>query len=184
MYSTYIFKSNRCSVIFPAFLGASYLHRICEGQLLTLNCRNAVIDTLSASYGRTRQGLCERNDGSTNCHAGTSMRVTRFECQQQHRCFLYAKNSAFGDPCKGTKKYLEVSSELNYYNKLKKKEIFGAAASEPEANKRGSSLISRRLHYRGLQSLSVTKRMELWLCAIGRFRMQSGMAQGIVVMGE
>ena len=50
-----------------------------------------------------------------------------------------------------------------------------AAASEPEANERGSSLISRRLHYRGLQSLFLTKRKELWLCANGRFRMRSGM---------
>ena len=28
--------------------------------------------------------------------------------------------------------------------------IIAAAASEPEANEQGSSLISRRLHYRGL----------------------------------
>ena len=32
--------------------------------------------------------------------------------------------------------------------------IIAAAASEPEANERGSYLISRRLHYRGLQSLA------------------------------
>ena len=60
--------------------------------------------------------------------------------------------------------------------------LVAAAASEPEANKRGSSLISRRLHYRGLQSLFRTKRKELWLCASGRFRMRRGMSQGIVVM--
>ena len=30
------------------------------------------------------------------------------------------------------------------------KNVIAAAASEPEANERGSSLISRRLHYRGL----------------------------------
>ena len=59
-----------------------------------------------------------------------------------------------------------------------------AAASEPEVNERGSSLISRRLHYRDLQSLFLTKRQELWLCASGRFRMRSGMPQGIVVMRE
>ena len=53
--------------------------------------------------------------------------------------------------------------------------VIAAAASEPEANERGSSLISRRLHYRGLQSLFLTKRKELWLCANGRFRMRSGM---------
>ena len=53
--------------------------------------------------------------------------------------------------------------------------IIAAAASEPEANEPGSSLISRRLHYRGFQSLFLTKRKELWLCANGRFRMRSGM---------
>ena len=59
---------------------------------------------------------------------------------------------------------------------------FAAAASEPEANERGSSLISRRLHYRGLQSLFLTKHKELWVCRSGRFRMCSGMPQEIVVM--
>ena len=52
--------------------------------------------------------------------------------------------------------------------------IIAAAASEPEANERGSSLIGRRLHYRGSQSLFLTKHKELWLCANGRFRMRSG----------
>ena len=53
--------------------------------------------------------------------------------------------------------------------------FIAAAAREPEANERGSTLISRKLHYRGLQSLFLTKRKELWLCANGRFRMRSGM---------
>ena len=53
--------------------------------------------------------------------------------------------------------------------------IIAAAASEPEANERGSPLISRRLHYRGLQSLFLTKRKKLWLFANGEFRMRSGM---------
>ena len=60
--------------------------------------------------------------------------------------------------------------------------IIAAAASEPEANERGSSLISRRLHFWGLQSLFLTKHKELWLYASGRFSMRSGMLQGIVVM--
>ena len=62
--------------------------------------------------------------------------------------------------------------------------VTAAAARGPEANERGSSLISRRLHYRGLQSLFLIKRKELWLCANGRFRMRNGMPQGIVVMRE
>ena len=53
--------------------------------------------------------------------------------------------------------------------------MIAAAASEPEANERGSSLISRRLLYRGLESLFLTKRKELWLCANGRLRMHSVM---------
>ena len=56
--------------------------------------------------------------------------------------------------------------------------LIATAASEPEANERGSSLISRRLPYRGLQTQGfVVMRKGLWLCA-------SGMPQGIVVMRE
>ena len=62
--------------------------------------------------------------------------------------------------------------------------VIAAAASEPEAIERGSSLISRILHYNGLQSLFLTKRKGLWLWANGRLRMRSGMPQGIVVMRE
>ena len=72
----------------------------------------------------------------------------------------------------------------HYLSQISRILLVAAAASEPEANERGSSLISRRLHYRGLQSLFLTKRKGLWLCASGRFRMRSGMPQGIVVMRE
>ena len=51
--------------------------------------------------------------------------------------------------------------------------IIAATASEPEANERGSSLIDRRLLYRGLKSLFLTKCEELWLWANGGFRMRS-----------
>ena len=61
------------------------------------------------------------------------------------------------------------------FGKIVENIVIAAAASEPEANERGSSLISRRLHYRGLQSLFLTKRKGLWLCANGSFRMRSGM---------
>ena len=53
--------------------------------------------------------------------------------------------------------------------------LIAAAASAPEANERGSSLISRRLHYRGMQSLFVIKHKGLWLCANESFSMRSGM---------
>ena len=72
---------------------------------------------------------------------------------------------------------LRIHVEFLNDKRGKRKTGDAAAVSEPEANKRGTSLISRRLHYGGL-----TKRKELWLCASGRFRMRSGMPQGIVVM--
>ena len=56
-------------------------------------------------------------------------------------------------------------------------QLVAAAASEPEANERGSSLIDRRLLYRGLKSLFLTKREELWLWANGGYRMRSGIAR-------
>ena len=79
--------------------------------------------------------------------------------------------------------------------------IIAAAASEPEVNERGSSLIGKKLHYRGIQSLFLARRKELWLCANEGFRMRNGLAwncgyvrmedlgcavdsQGIVIMPE
>ena len=55
--------------------------------------------------------------------------------------------------------------------------ITTAAVSEPEASERGNSLIGKKLHYRGIQSLFLTKRKELWLCATQRFRMRNGLAR-------
>ena len=52
-----------------------------------------------------------------------------------------------------------------------------SAVSEPEASERGSSLIGKKLHDRGIQSLFLTKRKELWLSANGRFRMRSRLAR-------
>ena len=49
--------------------------------------------------------------------------------------------------------------------------------SEPEASERGSSLIGKKLHYKGIQSLFLSKRKELWLCATQRFRMRNGLAR-------
>ena len=56
--------------------------------------------------------------------------------------------------------------------------IVAAAVSEPEASERGSSLIEqKKLHYRDIQSLFLTKRKELWLCATQRFGMRNGLAR-------
>ena len=79
---------------------------------------------------------------------------------------------------------MSADNILAYFRAKWRLLFIAVAASEPEANERGTSLISRRLHYRGLQSLFLTKRKELWLYASGRFRMRCGMPQGIVVMRQ
>ena len=58
--------------------------------------------------------------------------------------------------------------------------------SEPEASERGSSLIGKKLHYRGIQSRFLTKRKELWLCATQSFGMRNGLARnfGYARMGD
>ena len=63
---------------------------------------------------------------------------------------------------------------LAFEKKIAIFQLVAAAASEPEANERGSSLIDRRLLYRSLKSLFLTKREELWLCTNGGFRIRSG----------
>ena len=55
--------------------------------------------------------------------------------------------------------------------------FIAAAVSEPEANERGSSLIGKKLHYRGIQSLFLAKRKKSQLCANERFRMRNGLTR-------
>lgn len=88
----------------------------CEGEVASLECGSNFIDILGAWYGRTEEGICETggNVNDTDCNAGISTKVVMYECQGQHNCTLYAENSAFGDPCVGIQKYLEVSSKLTF----------------------------------------------------------------------
>ena len=55
--------------------------------------------------------------------------------------------------------------------------FIAAAVSEPEVSERGSSLIGKKLHYRGIQSRFLTKRKELWLWATQSFGMRNGLAR-------
>jgi len=55
--------------------------------------------------------------------------------------------------------------------------FIAATVSEPEANERGSSLIGKELHFRGIQSLFLARCKELWLCTNERFRMHNGLTR-------
>ena len=56
--------------------------------------------------------------------------------------------------------------------------------SEPGANERGSSLIGKKLHFRGIQSLFLARCKELWLCANERFRMRNVLARNCGYAGK
>ena len=54
--------------------------------------------------------------------------------------------------------------------------VFLIFLSEPEGNERGSSLIGKKSHYRGIESRFLAKRKEFWLCANETFRMRNRLA--------
>ena len=86
------------------------LVRICEGRSQHISCpAPKKIDIISANYGRLTGGhLCPGPVRTTNCGAAGSIDKVRSKCQGKRSCFLQATNGQFGDPCRGTKKYLEV----------------------------------------------------------------------------
>lgn len=53
--------------------------------------------------------VCGGTYYTTNCKADNSLSIVKADCQDKPNCVLKADNGKFGDPCVGTKKYLEVS---------------------------------------------------------------------------
>ncbi|XP_078381468.1 L-rhamnose-binding lectin CSL3-like isoform X2 [Oculina patagonica] len=98
------------AVLFGGAEGYYWRTRRCERSgVMRLSCSHGYIYIASASYGRSPSGdhLCG-GGGNRNCHASSSMSVVEHECEGQRSCTLHPENSAFGDPCVGTHKYLEV----------------------------------------------------------------------------
>ena len=86
------------------------LVHICEGRSQQISCpAPKEIDIMSANYGRlTGRHLCPGPVKTTNCGAAGSIDIVKSKCQGKQSCFLQATNGQFGDPCVGTRKYLEV----------------------------------------------------------------------------
>ena len=86
------------------------LKRIYERTSGSIYCPyGTTIDILSANYGRTTgRHICPDPAINTNCRSSGSLSKVREKCQGERYCYLEAVNSVFGDPCQGTKKYLEV----------------------------------------------------------------------------
>lgn len=87
-----------------------YLLRICEGLSRTIRCYGGKkINIIEANYGRLTGGqICPGVIKTTYCGAARSQAKVRATCQAKSQCVLKATNSIYGEPCKGTRKYLEV----------------------------------------------------------------------------
>ncbi|XP_035990694.1 L-rhamnose-binding lectin SML-like [Fundulus heteroclitus] len=97
----------------PAF------HRvICEHSLSNLRCdEGQVIVIYGADYGRRDHNTCAYERAAmhiknTACYSPT-IKVAE-SCQGKNSCTVVASNSVFGDPCRGTFKYLEVAYACQY----------------------------------------------------------------------
>uniref|UniRef100_A0A672HA61 SUEL-type lectin domain-containing protein n=1 Tax=Salarias fasciatus TaxID=181472 RepID=A0A672HA61_SALFA len=65
-----------------------------------------VISVVKANYGRLDSKKCSRRRPGLRLFSPTQVCILR--CNGKRRCSIRAVNSVFGDPCRGTYKYLEV----------------------------------------------------------------------------
>merc|ERR1711916_381166 len=81
---------------------------VCENKRLKLECpAGTSIKLVNASYGRSEFDPCpHRARSNLDCHADTSMAIVGEKCEGKRKCTVVAKNKLFGDPCRGTYKYL------------------------------------------------------------------------------
>ncbi|VDI50523.1 Hypothetical predicted protein [Mytilus galloprovincialis] len=84
--------------------------KICEGRSSNITCSGGTkIHIMKAIYGRTEKDVCpSKAIKTTSCLSGYSTCIVKAKCNGKSSCLLKASNDVFGDPCKGTYKYLEV----------------------------------------------------------------------------
>ncbi|KAI8500835.1 hypothetical protein Bbelb_216530 [Branchiostoma belcheri] len=89
----------------------SWKARVCEGSTMKISCDPGQrIDVVSALYGRMLHTVCPGGNVRTlYCQNPASLGRVRSLCQGKSVCSVLASSSVFGDPCKETFKYLEVS---------------------------------------------------------------------------
>ncbi|CAH1251049.1 PKD1L3 [Branchiostoma lanceolatum] len=83
--------------------------RVCFREIMTLQCpAGRRINVVSAMYGRLSRAYCSGVVARTGCRSESSLSRVRSVCQGESTCSVMASAGLFGDPCRGTSKYLEV----------------------------------------------------------------------------
>ncbi|CAG0915516.1 unnamed protein product [Notodromas monacha] len=84
----------------------------CQGTLLNIGCEEGhVINLLRSNFGRFSIQRCNEEGvptWSTDCMSHRSLRVLHSRCSSKQKCEVFADETLFGDPCPGTRKYLEA----------------------------------------------------------------------------
>ncbi|XP_042348613.1 uncharacterized protein LOC121947571 [Plectropomus leopardus] len=90
----------------------------CEGSVAHLKCDvGQVIFVYGADYGRRDQTTCSYQRPSNQIENVTCSRPTdkvAESCNGRNSCTVNVLNSVFGDPCRGTYKYLEAAYICEY----------------------------------------------------------------------
>lgn len=85
---------------------------VCERESMNIKCGpNESIRIKRVRYGRKSKTICpNKADYNLTCSSDrrAALRIARKACQNKQSCTLLANNSVFGDPCKGTFKYMTV----------------------------------------------------------------------------
>lgn len=90
------------------------LNFACQSKQLELRCpKDTVIFITSAAYGRAgylATHVCRgwNRQQNLNCRALNSFQIVSDRCKSRQSCIVPVSNSLFGDPCPGTRKFLEV----------------------------------------------------------------------------
>lgn len=96
---------------FPPFFKARKTEHTCEGETMTITCRNGIIFIEDAMFGRTQDGgVCQSTPTQdTDCTSTESKAIIKSKCDGKSECSINVENVKLGgDPCPGTHKYLEV----------------------------------------------------------------------------
>ncbi|CAH1401539.1 unnamed protein product [Nezara viridula] len=84
----------------------------CENGNMEIVCKNSsVINVVRAEYGRGHPFVCNNSPTPIKpkgCSSPNEIAIVYGRCQGKSRCVIPATNEVFGDPCKGTAKYLEL----------------------------------------------------------------------------
>uniref|UniRef100_K1QC40 Latrophilin-2 n=1 Tax=Magallana gigas TaxID=29159 RepID=K1QC40_MAGGI len=86
----------------------------CENSVMKLDCerKKGIIRITRANYGRFTLTTCKifgaTNEWNVSCRLPESKRIVAERCDGYPKCEIMASSDVFGDPCRGTVKYLQV----------------------------------------------------------------------------